>query len=113
LALRQEGHSYRAIAGALGVSHVQVINDVKSTAKQLAVELPERTVGLDGKSRPARRRLGAFHLECHNLDDLLYRFLFQCIQCVHRIRCGAVLSRIRGMDSKTTAPKCARVLSRA
>ena len=57
LALRQEGHSERAIAGALGVSDSTVHRDlehVRSTASCEAVE-PERIVGRDGKSRPARR----------------------------------------------------------
>jgi Helix-turn-helix domain/ParB-like nuclease domain len=57
VALRQEGHSYRAIGGALGVSDVTIMHDVKHaapTANPLAVQ-PERVIGLDGKSRPATR----------------------------------------------------------
>ncbi len=48
-ALREQGHSLRAIAGAVGVSHEQVRTDV-STVNDLTV--PDRVVGLDGKSRP-------------------------------------------------------------
>lgn len=54
--LREEGHSLRAIAGAVGVSDAQVHHDL-STAKDLAV--PERVVGIDGKSRPAKRTVVA------------------------------------------------------
>lgn len=51
--LRAEGHSLRAIAGAVGVSHPTVLADIEATGKSLPV--PERVVGLDGKSRPATR----------------------------------------------------------
>src|SRR5690606_25589321 len=55
--LRKQGYSYRAIAGALGVSHVTVMKDVAeaSTGSDLPVEQPERIKSLDGKLRPARR----------------------------------------------------------
>lgn len=49
VALREAGHSLRAIGGAVGVSHEQVRNDL-STVNDLTV--PERVTGLDGKSRP-------------------------------------------------------------
>lgn len=52
-ALRSEGHSYRAIAGALGVSHPTVMADVRSTGKDLPV--PDRIIGMDGKSRRSSR----------------------------------------------------------
>lgn len=52
VALAEAGHSNRAIAGALGVDDRTVRRDL-STAAHAAV--PERTVGLDGKSRPSRR----------------------------------------------------------
>lgn len=52
--LRSDGHSYRAIAGALGVSHETIRKDTDPTVNRLTVE-PDRIVGLDGKSRPARR----------------------------------------------------------
>lgn len=55
LALRQEGHSYRAIAGALGVDAMTVRADILSTVEDSTVELPDRVTGLDGKSRPAKR----------------------------------------------------------
>lgn len=55
VALRQQGHSYRAIGGALGVDHVTVMHDVaKSTGEDSPVG-PSRIVGLDGRSRPAER----------------------------------------------------------
>ncbi len=54
--LREQGHSLRAIAGALGVSDGTVRADL-STAQDYAV--PERVTGLDGKSRPARRSVVA------------------------------------------------------
>jgi transposase-like protein len=50
-ALREDGHSLRAIAGAVGVSQEQARQDL-STVKDLTV--PDRITGLDGKSRPAR-----------------------------------------------------------
>lgn len=50
-ALREQGHSQRAIAQATGVSEKQVRKDL-ATADQSAV--PERITGLDGKSRPSR-----------------------------------------------------------
>lgn len=54
--LRAAGHSLRAIAGAVGVDDKTVRNDLaKATAEGSAVEPPERTQGLDGKTRPSRR----------------------------------------------------------
>lgn len=54
--LRQKGHSLRAIGDALGVSKDTVANDVAeaelSSGRQLT---PDRTIGKDGKSRPAKR----------------------------------------------------------
>lgn len=55
-ALRERGHSLRAIAGAVGVSQQQVSNDL-ATVNDLTV--PDRIVGKDGKSRPARRTVVA------------------------------------------------------
>lgn len=52
-ALRTDGHSLRAIAGALGVDHKTVHRDLQRTGEHAPV--PERVVGLDGKSRPSRR----------------------------------------------------------
>lgn len=52
--LRREGHSLRAIAGAIGVSHTQVAKDVAATVNEFTVQ-PDRVRSLDGKSRPARR----------------------------------------------------------
>jgi hypothetical protein len=48
--LRAEGHSYRAIGEALGVSHTQARSD-SSGVKDFPPE-PERIVGRDGKSYP-------------------------------------------------------------
>lgn len=54
--LRERGHSYRAIGEALGTSHTQARNDVATaTGNDLPVEQPERVVGKDGRSRPAKR----------------------------------------------------------
>lgn len=50
-ALREEGHSQRAIAGALGVSDMTIRRDLEG-ATPVA---PERTIGRDGKSYPARK----------------------------------------------------------
>jgi len=51
-ALREEGHSLRAIAGVVGVSQEQVRDDL-STVNHLTV--PKHILGLDGKSRKAPR----------------------------------------------------------
>ena len=52
-ALRSDGHSLRAIAGALGVSHPTVMGDLRSIGKELP--MPERIRTSDGRSYPARR----------------------------------------------------------
>lgn len=51
-ALREEGHSQRAIAGALGVSKKTVQNDIAT----VQVDTPIHVEGQDGKSYPARRK---------------------------------------------------------
>lgn len=53
--LAESGMSNRAIADVVGVSGQTVNNDVKSTAKNLAVDPDRTTVGKDGKARPAKR----------------------------------------------------------
>lgn len=58
--LRAQGHSLRAIGGALGVSHTQVRSDLESTGKSFPVDQPERIIGRDGKSRPATMPARAF-----------------------------------------------------
>lgn len=50
--LRAKGHSFRAIAGAVGATLGQVQRDLSTVSTDT---VPERVVGLDGKSRPARR----------------------------------------------------------
>lgn len=54
LALRQEGHSFRAIAGALGVSHQTVANDLE-IVNPLTISEPERVFRTGGGTYPARR----------------------------------------------------------
>lgn len=51
VALREEGHSLRAIAGVVGVDEKQVRRDLSGAD----MSAPETTRGLDGKSYPARR----------------------------------------------------------
>lgn len=54
--LRQQGYSYRAIAGALGVSHTQVRNDVEAVRLESTFQSePERVIRQGGGSYPARR----------------------------------------------------------
>ncbi len=54
LELRKQGLSYRAIGEQLGVSHEAARKDVQeATVNELTVQLPERVVSKDGKSRPA------------------------------------------------------------
>ncbi len=48
---------YRAIGGALGVSHTQARHDAEPTGKNFPVDQPDRVVGLDGKSYPPHRPL--------------------------------------------------------
>lgn len=53
--LRQRGHSYRAIGEALGVSEGAVRKDVAAEELRTGTQLsPDRVVGIDGKSRPAK-----------------------------------------------------------
>lgn len=52
--LREEGHSLRAIGGALGVEKKQVQRDLASGGDTVPTS-PERTRGTDGKSYPASR----------------------------------------------------------
>ena len=54
--LARRGHSNRAIAGAVGFSEAQVRKDIAVEELRTGTQLkPERTTGLDGKSRPSRR----------------------------------------------------------
>ncbi|ASU81540.1 hypothetical protein CDO52_00915 [Nocardiopsis gilva YIM 90087] len=53
--LRREGHSVRAIAGALGVGKSTVADDMAQLSGAGQLEQPNRVKSLDGKSRPASR----------------------------------------------------------
>jgi ParB family chromosome partitioning protein len=55
--LRDEGHSLRAIAGAIGVSKSQVEQDVAQLSTTGHLRTPHRTTGLDGKSYPAHSQM--------------------------------------------------------
>jgi N6-adenosine-specific RNA methylase IME4 len=56
--LRQQGLSYRQIGEKLGVSVYTAHADVQAAAvSDLTVDLPERVLGKDGKSHPARVRV--------------------------------------------------------
>jgi ParB-like chromosome segregation protein Spo0J len=56
VALREEGHSLRAIAGAVGVKSTKTVrDDLAANCAPGAQLVPERVTGLDGKSRPAMR----------------------------------------------------------
>lgn len=54
-ALREQGHSVRAIAGALGVGKSTVDRDVDELSQAGQLDQPDRVRSLDGKSRPATR----------------------------------------------------------
>lgn len=52
--LRQQGHSLRAIAGAVGVSEAQIRKDITAEELRSGTQLaPEKIIGIDGKSRPS------------------------------------------------------------
>ena len=55
-ALREEGHSFRAIGGALGISQTQAKKDADSGVNGFT---PERVEGQDGKSYPATKKPAA------------------------------------------------------
>ncbi|MFE3461339.1 helix-turn-helix domain-containing protein [Nocardiopsis aegyptia] len=52
--LRKEGHSTRAIAGALGTSKSTVDRDLKELSRAGQLDAPDTVRGLDGRERPAR-----------------------------------------------------------
>lgn len=54
--LRQEGHSVRAIAGALGVGKSTVHEDLDELSAAGQLTEPKQVKGLDGRSRPAESR---------------------------------------------------------
>ena len=96
--LREEGHSLRAIAGAVGVSKSQVEKDVKkvSTGGHLTVvpEVPEKVKGKDGKSYPSSRPVAAKPAakeardeavtQGHS-DDVLQATLRQVVPILHHL----------------------------
>ena len=53
--LREQGHSERAIAGAVGASKTQVHKDIDELVTSDQLNEPDRVRSLDGKSRPASR----------------------------------------------------------
>jgi len=53
--LRSEGHSVRAIGGALGVSKSTIQDDLTQLSGAGQLKQPETVRGLDGKARPATR----------------------------------------------------------
>ncbi len=53
VALREDGHSQTAIAGALGVSDRQVRFDLAASGAESSS--PDRVTGLDGKTYPAAK----------------------------------------------------------
>ena len=53
--LREAGHSQRAIAGLIGIGKSVVFSDLCRLRAFGVLDEPERTIGLDGKTRPARR----------------------------------------------------------
>lgn len=53
--LREQGHSQRAIAGAVGVSRTQVRNDLAQVGTSAHLNEPETVAGKDGKRYPAKR----------------------------------------------------------
>ena len=55
--LRQNGHSYRAIGEALGVSHPTVMKDAAESGGNDLPPQPETVRGTDGKQYPATRRV--------------------------------------------------------
>lgn len=55
VALRNNGHSQRAVAEALGVGLGTVQRDEEQLTQAGQLDVPDRTVGRDGKSRPAHR----------------------------------------------------------
>lgn len=52
-ALREDGHSVRAISRALKAHHTTIVRDIESAGVHIAP--PERVTGLDGKTYPAAK----------------------------------------------------------
>jgi ParB-like chromosome segregation protein Spo0J len=60
-ALREEGHSLRAIGAALGVSQTQVANDLKTSGVNhfTPEKNPKKVKGVDGKQYPEKQKKAA------------------------------------------------------
>jgi hypothetical protein len=71
--LRQDGHSERAIAGALNVPKTTIHRDVEQLVQADQLKPPEIIKGLDGKSRKAERKAGAVASVNANLQRTLQR----------------------------------------
>lgn len=65
--LREQGHSLRAIAGAVGASLGSVRNDLETTV--LTSTVPDRVIGRDGKSRPSTMPARDVHVGDTVIDD--------------------------------------------
>lgn len=79
-ALRADGHSTRAIAGAVGVDHSTVVRDLASdesggaSAPPDASQTPPLITGTDGKSYPARKKPhGNSKLDAQQQDEIAQR----------------------------------------
>jgi hypothetical protein len=69
--LAREGHSNRAIAGAVGYSEGQVRKDIAGEELRTDTQLkPDRVKGLDGKIRPAHRPTVAAAKNAHPSEPL-------------------------------------------
>jgi len=64
--LREQGHSLRAIAGAVGVSTTTVHEDLGTVHPRT---VPERIIGRDGRSQPATRPAREIHPGDTVIDD--------------------------------------------
>lgn len=54
--LIEAGYSQRVTAKAVGVAHTTVQRDLGATGTGVPVDVPDRSLGLDGKSRPTKRK---------------------------------------------------------
>jgi transposase len=68
--LKQEGLSNVRIAEQIGVSELTVRRDVDQLRQNVEADPPERVIGKDGKSYPARMPKVQSAPECTTPDDL-------------------------------------------